>query len=119
MIILWDATKFSRLKTIQLPGSVEALISTSPTDLYLALSPSDIRYFNLEIQQLSKKSMLSLGSDETVISFHSLNHNHSHPNYGFWISTLSSSVYHVGKKVDGDKKNPALQINKQVNINKE
>ncbi|CAG7833531.1 unnamed protein product [Allacma fusca] len=111
VMILWDMEiTFNRLKTIQLPGSVESIILTSPSDLYLALSPSSVRYYNIPSQKLSTSSVLNLGKDETIISFHPSVQSESQGGE-FWISTLASSVYKVNTKIGGDY--PNLQISKQ------
>ena len=104
---MWDMKTFSKLKTIQLPGSVEATVLVSPSELYLALSPSDVRLYNIQQQKLSSSSVLNIGKDETIISFNPVSNT---PQGEFWISTLSSSLYQVRRQTGEDK----LTIAKQV-----
>ena len=104
---MWDMKNFSKLKTIQLPGSVEATILVSPSELYLALSPSDVRLYNIQRQKLSSASLLNIAKDETIISLNPISNTLDGE---FWVSTLSSSLYQVKRQIGDDK----LAITKQV-----
>lgn len=108
VLILWDMSNFTRIKTVQLPGPVETTILVSPSELYLALSPSDVRLYNIEKQKLSSSNVLSIGKDETILSFYPLSDG---ADSQFWISTLASSLYQV---VRSEPTVDKLEITKQV-----
>ncbi|CAL8073192.1 unnamed protein product [Orchesella dallaii] len=112
VLILWDMQNaFTRLKTIPLPESIESTILLSPNDLYIALSPSDIRHYNVKQNALSKSSMLIQGVDEPIVAFYpSLRSNDTGCPQSFFAATHSSVLFQIEEKSSKSRK---LKISKQ------
>lgn len=73
VLILWTIDQknvYTRVKTIPFPETIESLVLTSPSDLYVALNPSDIRHYDIQKNVISPSSVLKKGIDEPVVSLH-------------------------------------------------
>ncbi|ODN02897.1 Transducin beta-like protein 3 [Orchesella cincta] len=112
VLILWDMQNaFARLKTIPLPESIESTVLLSPIDLYIALSPSDIRHYNVKKNSLSKSSMLQQGVDEPIVGFYpSPLSQETGDRDSFFAATHSSVLFHIEEVSSKSRK---LKISKQ------
>lgn len=108
-LIIWSADdnkQYTRLKTISFQESIESIVLMSPTDLYVALSPSDIRHYDL-IKNV-QSSALKQEIDEPIVAFHApLKSIQDSTRDSFFATTHSSVLFQMEK---GKKR---LKITKQ------
>ncbi len=116
-MIIWDlANNYNKLKTIPFPNPIEGLYLNQSSDLFLAISPSNIFHFDVKDHKVSKHPILSLQENETVTGFHFAPHNFEAVNglNSCLITTHTGTIYEVIKTKQENHKKPTLEIIHQV-----